>query len=175
MNQKPSLTELLDLLNKPALIRWANGLGKKGIDVEEYRNEQKSQGRELHNQIHEFHKYGIPLIDLELNANYAKFISDKEVIDSEIFVEHELFVCRYDIKLKVAGDIVIGDFKSSDRIYLENILQLTGERMAVVGCKLAIIEIPSFRYKPLNIRDYTPYEEILKALVTIYHNKKLVE
>lgn len=174
-NKKPTVTELLELLNKPALIKWANKLGLKGIDVDEYRTEAMKKGSDLHNQINEFSKYGIPFENKELWDNYSKFISDKQVIDAEQNIECDLFIGRYDIKLKVNNDIVIADFKSSNRIYLENILQLVCYQIAFPDCKIAVVEIPSFKYKPLFIKDITPYKNIIEALVSIYNNKRLID
>jgi hypothetical protein len=173
--KKPSVSQLLDLLNKPALLNWANKIGLEGIKLQDYRKEVATKGTALHNQIEKYLIDKIPFLDKNIQKIFDEFIKDKEIISIEKNIENDLFVGRYDIKLKFNNDIYICDFKSSDGIYLENKLQLIAYRM-VDGCdKIAIIQIPTFEMKILDIKDYGPYEDILACLSIIYSNKKLIE
>lgn len=43
--------------------------------------------------------------------------------------------------------------------------------MAHPECKVAIIEIPSFKFKPLEVDDFKEYEDVLKCLSFIYKSK----
>ena len=107
--------------------------------------------------------------------SFKEFMVGKEIVDTEKEIETEWFIGRYDIRLKVMQKQYLCDFKSKSRIYLEDILQLTAYRMATKDTDVALIEIPQFKFKPLGLRDFTPYEEILKALSTIFKNKALVD
>lgn len=42
--KKPSVTMLIDLLAKPALIDWANKQGLLGVDIKDLRKKAKSSG-----------------------------------------------------------------------------------------------------------------------------------
>ena len=46
-----AITKLIDLLDKPALVGWANKLGLKGLSLNEYSCRVKSEGTNKHNDI----------------------------------------------------------------------------------------------------------------------------
>lgn len=171
---KPHVTELLELLNKPALLKWANKIGLEGIKLEDYRKKSLRDGSSLHTQIEEKLKYDVPIQDDILKKNFENFISKCEVVGIEQKVETNYFEGRYDLKMRRDGKIYICDFKSQDGIYIENILQLTAYRMSEGDCNIAIVKIPECIFKPLTI-DFAPYEEIIKALSIIWQNKRLIK
>lgn len=47
----PGVTTVLGLLNKPALVKWANNLGLQGIDSSKYVDEKASIGTLAHAMI----------------------------------------------------------------------------------------------------------------------------
>jgi hypothetical protein len=174
-NNKPSVSQLLDLLNKPALLNWANKIGLEGVKLSDYRKQSTAKGTSLHNQVELFLLHKTPFKDKEVQKCFEKFISDKEVIAIEKDIETDSFVGRYDIKLKFNSEVYICDFKSSDGIYFENKLQLIAYKVADGADKLAIIQLPIFEMKVLDISNYEPYENILECLSIIYNNKKFIE
>lgn len=171
---KPSITKLLDLLNKPALLKWANQIGLEGTRLDDYRAKSRSQGTDYHDQIDRYLKFATPCDDPDFHFRVTNFFAGCEIIDSEKSVEHKLFVGRYDVKFRKAGEVFICDFKSSKRkLYLENMLQLVAYKMAA-GCdRIGIVSIPDMTAitvpKELN---YSHYEEIIKHLAAIYQLKK---
>lgn len=171
MQKKPSVTALLDLLNKPALLKWANNIGLQGISLEASRAKSKAQGFSLHKQIELFFKEGELLQDDGDQNALDKFLRGKKVISYENSIETDWFVGRYDLELQSKDETYLCDFKSSTGVYLETILQLTAYRMARKVDKIAVISIPDFYFKPVEIKDFTPYEEILKSLSNIYRLK----
>lgn len=47
----PGVTTITGQLDKPFLVKWANNLGKNGIDSEEVRNKKAKLGTMIHNII----------------------------------------------------------------------------------------------------------------------------
>lgn len=167
---KPSVTKLIDLLNKPGLIKWANKIGMKGIDVELYRADAKSKGSSKHQAIEDFTR-GILSEDEELNNRMEHFFSDKQIIDTEISFETEFFTGRYDIKLAWHDLVFICDYKSSRKVYFETKLQLAAYRMAVPCDKLAVIHFPDLLIDPIDI-DIQKYSQFLVKLSELYELKE---
>jgi len=166
---KPSVTELLRLLDKPALLNWANKQGLRGIDINEERSKWLNAGSSIHNQIESFIKNGECFINKEAQLNCIKFLSDKEILGLENNIETEWFTGRYDIKVKWNDKIYLMDFKNkSKRIYFENKLQLIGYGMAEECDSFAIVSVPSFKVMNFKVENRVPYEEILKCLSKIY-------
>ena len=166
---KPTVSQLLDLLNKPALIKWANKIGLEGKEIDIERRSRLNAGTSIHNQISQFVINQTPFKNKSDQDNYLSFISDKEVLEVENRIETEWFTGIYDMRLKWNNKIYVVDFKNnSKRIYFENKLQLIAYSMGVQCDNLAIISVPSF-----NIMDFDPvakvyYEEILICLSRIY-------
>jgi len=170
MNKKPTVTQLIGLLDKPALMKWANKIGLDGIKLEDYQKESKKKGTSIHKQIEgKFH--GIDFEEKETGVFFNNFIYDKYIIDMEKNIETEWFVGRYDAKILYNEEEYICDFKSNNGIYFENKLQLTAYRMANPNCKVAIVEVPNFIFKPIEI-EYKKYEIIIKCLSKIWELKQ---
>lgn len=146
--KKPSVTDLCDLLAKPALITWANKQGLAGIDIKVSRKAAKSAGTSLHAQI-EDGAFDDPLHA----ANYTRFAKDKEIIASERQIETEWFTGRYDVLLGYRGERWLCDYKKSrrHRIWLEHKIQLVAYGMAEPVDKFAIVAVPDFAFIPLEI------------------------
>jgi len=178
--KKPSITELIKLLDKPALLNWANKQGLEGIDISKEKKTWLSKGVSTHAEIAAFVKDGTPFTNEDTQKNFQKFICDKQVLGYEHDIETEYFVGRYDMKLKWDDEIVMVDFKKSDKgvmkkIYLEHKLQLVGYSMAEQCDKFAIVTTPDFSVIKFKIENRTPYEEIIKSLSNIYTQKQKIE
>ena len=50
----PGVTTILSVINKPALVKWANGLGLQGIDSTKYVDETARVGTLAHEMIQEY-------------------------------------------------------------------------------------------------------------------------
>ncbi len=171
---KPTVTELIGMLDKPALMKWANKIGLEGVSLDEYRAKSQKRGTSYHKQIEDFIMYHKAFEDTGFQARFEQFISDKTIIASEKSFTHALFCGRMDFKFCGPDKVVyIADFKSNQRsVYLENKLQLVAYRMAE-GCdKVAIISIPDMAIIPVPILDFAPYERFLTLLSELYRLKK---
>jgi len=173
--KKPGVTELLNLLNKPALMNWANKIGLKGISLAKYRKEAMGRGSSLHKQIERYIKKQKDFEDFEIQKQFVRFMRNKEILSIEQYVENELFIGKYDIELKFNKKTYLCDWKSSNGVYLENILQLVAYRMVKNVDRIAIITIPEFIFEPIFIKDYNPYEQIIKSLSAIHVAKEEVK
>lgn len=168
---KPSVTELISLLDKPGLMKWANKIGLEGINLKTYRTNVQNHGTSKHSVIENFTANGELSGDESVDAMMVKFFSDKEVIDTEQNIETEYFVGRYDVKLKWNGFIFICDYKRSPRVYLENKLQLAAYKMACPCDHLAVIHTKEFTIEPITI-DMDLYSEFLITLSKLYKLKQ---
>lgn len=170
---KPSVTELLDLLAKPALIAWANKQGLAGIDIAALRRQAKRDGTSLHEQIEsgEF-------VDPQHAKAFAHFMRDKELIDQETKVETEWFVGRYDARLKWRGETWLIDYKKSDRpvVYFEHRLQLAAYALGTKADRFAIVAAPGFDMAEAVMRGgLQKYQDIVIALSKIWTIQQEVE
>jgi hypothetical protein len=167
--RKPSVTQLLDLLAKPALIDWANRQGLAGVDINVLRSQSKSSGRSLHEQI-EKREFADPLHA----ANFDRFMADKTLIDQEQKIETEWFVGRYDARLMWRGETWLIDYKKATKptVYFEHRLQLAAYSMGVKADRFGIVAIPGFNMAEAQIGDSIgQLHEIVLALATIWRLK----
>lgn len=172
---KPALTTLIKMLDKPALLSWANKIGLEGIRLNEYRKKVTGDGTSLHKQIEDYHFKNIPFKDPKHQENFDNYFKDKLILDLEEKIETDYFQGRLDLRINYKGKIYLCDFKSNHkRVYFENILQLAGYRMDSKCDGVGIISIPDFTFIPVKVEDFTPYEEILKNLSNIYKLKQTI-
>ena len=173
---KPSVTNLIQLLDKPGLLKWANSIGLQGISIDEYRKKSLSSGNYIHNQIQKYISNKIPFENVEYQDNFERYFSNKQILSSEKNIETDYFIGRYDIKFNYKSKIYLCDFKSNqNNIYFENKLQLSAYKMAEICDGVGIISIPDFKFLPVYITDFTPFEEILIYLSKIYKLKKQIQ
>lgn len=173
---KPSVTDLLKLLDKPALLNWANKKGLEGIDISKERSKWLNAGVSIHSQIESYIRNGEPFISEANQAAFNTFIFDKEILGLECRIETEWFTGRYDIKVKWNDKTYIMDFKNkSKKIYFENKLQLIAYSMAEPCDSFAIVSVPAFTVMNFNVQNREPYEEIMKCLSKIYNLKSEID
>lgn len=174
--KKPSVSQLLALLDKPALLNWANQQGLKGIDISKERRKWLNDGISIHSQIENFIKSKKPFLNKQDQINFEKFIEDKEILDFETKIETEWFQGRYDFKVKWNNKVYMMDFKNYPKgIYIENKLQLIAYSMAEKCDGFAIVGAPQFNVIEFDPIDREPYQEMLKSLSEIYYLKKEIE
>lgn len=169
---KPSVTKLIEMLDKPALMKWANKIGLEGIKLDDYKSKSKEQGLSIHETIENYLKYGLLSDDESLNLKIQKFFSDKEVISVEQSIETDYFTGRYDIKLRWQNIEFVCDWKSNGGVYFETKLQLAAYAMSE-NCHVAVIHVPDFLIRPVSITDI--YYEFLIELSKLYDLKQKIE
>jgi hypothetical protein len=138
----PGVTTVLGVLNKPALVPWANKLGLEGIDSSRYVDESAKIGtlahylvqRHLTKQAPDLSQYGTFEVDKAENALISYFEWEKsreiETIENEmpLVSESYRFGGTIDCYCKIDGEIWLLDFKTGKAIYPEMLIQLAAYR-----------------------------------------------
>lgn len=168
--KKPSVSSLLDILNKPALISWANKLGLAGESVGAFSKSKMENGTKKHSEVENFLINGVCLEDNYRQERIELLFSDCEIIGMEESFETENYKGRTDIRFVKNGISYIADFKSKfKRPYLEHYLQLICYKLHF-GCdKIAIIDLRDFQLNELSLEKEDIYHDIIKNLVSIYN------
>lgn len=166
----PTVTQLIDLLNKPALLKWANKIGLEGVRLDDYRAKSKGDGTDKHKLIENDLLHGIEYD----NEQFKKFKSRYEILKVEPVIECEWYHGRADVLLQRAGVTFLYDFKNSERIYFEQVLQLVAYKRVLKCDKVGIVNTTSFieNIVPLTETSERHHVKILSALVQIWNCKK---
>jgi len=134
----PGVTTVLGILNKPALVKWANNLGLQGIDSSKYRDEMADIGTLAHQMIVDYFKgeatdtseYSESQIALAENCLLSFWEWEKGHKIEVIIAESPLVSCEYryggtiDCFCKLDGQPTLLDFKTGKAIYPEMFYQL---------------------------------------------------
>lgn len=134
----PGVTTVLGILNKPALVIWANRLGLQGIDSSKYRDEMADIGTLAHQMIVDYFKgiktdtsdYSSNQVDLAENCLLSFWEWEKGHKIDVIIVETPLVSKEYnyggtiDCFCKLDGQPTLLDFKTGKAIYPEMFYQL---------------------------------------------------
>jgi len=134
----PGVTTVLGILNKPALVKWANNLGLQGIDSSKYRDNLAEVGTLAHQMIVDYFnkvktdtsEYSQSQIDLAENCLLSFWEWEKghkiEVImaESQLVSQEYGFGGTIDCFCKLDGQPTLLDFKTGKAIYPEMFCQL---------------------------------------------------
>ena len=134
----PGVTTFLGVLNKPALIKWANNLGLQGIDSTQYVDNLADVGTLSHLMILAHLKeenidmsdYSKTQIDLAKNSfksylGWARLHKIEPIlIETPLVSEEYRFGGTPDLLAKVDGVNTLIDFKTSKAIYPEHLIQV---------------------------------------------------
>ena len=136
-NSVPGVTTVLGILNKPALVPWANKLGLQGIDSAKYVDDKAAIGTLAHQMIADYLKgqptntseYSQVQIDQAENAVLSYFEWEKAHPLQPILVEQPMVSELYrfggtiDCLCRMNGDLYLVDFKTSSGIWPEMLTQ----------------------------------------------------
>jgi len=162
------------MLDKPALMRWANKIGLEGVKLDDYKSKSKEKGTDTHEAIENYLKFNLLPDDELLSNRMQNFFRDKEILEVEKTIETEHFIGRFDIKLKWKDIVFICDFKANGKVYFETKLQLAAYRMAEPCDHLAVIHTPDFLIRPVDVNAGL-YEPFLIHLSKLYVLKNQIE
>lgn len=140
----PGVTTILGIMNKPALVKWANNLGLQGIDSSAYVDETAKIGTLAHEMVQEYlggpewdrTAYNPGQIDLAENAVLSFYEWERRNVSSfkTTFIE-EQFVSetnRYggtvDWYGELNGQLWLIDFKTCKTLYPEHTYQTAAYR-----------------------------------------------
>jgi predicted RecB family nuclease len=159
-----AVTKIIDLLDKPALVGWANKLGLSGVSLKEYYKNVTTEGNEQHYEIENYFRYGELFEGYELLENNIK---GYEVIGVEQTISNQFLIGRIDLILKKDNLIYVCDFKRNKSIYLKTKLQLSAYKEMLEADKVCFINSKTFELIEINI-DTSKYYTIVKRLYQIY-------
>jgi hypothetical protein len=133
----PSVTTILQIINKPSLVYWANWLGYQGLKYKEVLNDKADIGTRVHSAIEaDIKNYlyiPIPYPNDEVLARYYRFLEFKddnkfEPIFSEKSITSEEYGGTIDCYCKLNGKFTILDWKTSKDFYPTMFIQLSAYR-----------------------------------------------
>lgn len=136
----PGVTTIINVLNKPALLAWANRIGLEGIEMRKYVDEKADIGTLAHamavshlkgelidtsdysqNQIEQA-KWAVGSFFNWLDSHKIELIwAERPLVSHEHF-----FGGKPDVYAKVAGRLELIDFKTGNGIWPEHIIQVAG-------------------------------------------------
>ena len=134
----PGVTTILGVLNKPALVKWANNLGLQGIDSSKFVDEKAAIGTLAHQMIADYLRgektdtgeYSKVQIDQAENAVLSFFEWEKTHHIEPILIEEPMvseifcFGGTIDCLGRVNDKLYLIDLKTSGGIYPEMLIQL---------------------------------------------------
>lgn len=159
-----SVTKLIDILNKPFLLQWANNLGLKGTNLKDYKKQVQNEGNDNHLKIEQYLKNGILFEGWE---KLAKSLEGYELLGTEIDVSNGCINGRLDLALKKDGLIYILDLKRNKSVYLSTKLQLSAYKHLYGANKVGFMNTEELQIEILNI-DTEKYFNIIKKLYQIH-------
>lgn len=194
----PGSTTVTGLLNKPALVKWANQLGLQGIDSTKYVDKAAKVGTLIHYLV-ECHITGqkpdlsdYSKFEIELaNVGFNKYLDwEKKHKVEPIFNEQGFASDKYkyggtcDFYCKLDGKYTLIDFKSCKGIYDEQFVQVSSYANLLIenGHKVEQIlilrigrdETEGFEEKYIIQKQSKLYFDVFKNLLKIYYLKKKI-
>lgn len=138
----PGATTIIGILDKPALVKWANNLGLQGIDSTRYVDNLASVGTLAHHLILCHYKGEVPDMtdftenQIELAQNCIQSYSFWEgshkiepvLIEEPIVSEILKYGGTPDLYCKMDGVLTLLDFKTGKALYTEVMYQLAAYR-----------------------------------------------
>ena len=137
-NIVPGVTTILGILNKPALVTWANKLGLQGIDSTKYRDEMADIGTLAHLMILDYFnkqetdtsEYSKSQIEKAENCllSFHQWEMGHDIepilIEKPLVSELWKYGGTVDLYCKLDGELTLIDFKTGKAIWPEMMYQL---------------------------------------------------
>ncbi|MBQ7262848.1 MAG: hypothetical protein IJR14_03920 [Synergistaceae bacterium] len=144
----PGVTTVLGVINKPALVKWANGLGLQGIDSSAYVDETARIGTLAHEMIQEHlggpawdrEEWSPTQVDLAENAVLSFFEWERQTghrmetrhIELPLVSETLRYGGTIDWLGTIDGRMWLVDIKTSKGLYPEHVFQLAAYRRLLI-------------------------------------------
>ena len=195
--QVPGVTTILGVLNKPALVKWANNLGLQGIDSTKYRDKAANVGTLAHLMVQNFLQetkgdysdFSSEEINLAENClisfyEWYKNNSVKPIFLEKGFVsELHQYGGTIDCYAVLNGKPTLLDFKTSSGIWPEMLHQVAGGYLQLLqeaSCEVAQIRILRIGrsedegFEDRMITNWNLHWGIFEAALKIYNYQKLL-
>lgn len=188
-NEVPSATTILKILNKPAIVKWANYLGFNHLDIDSVLHEAANLGTLIHD-----------LINSILSQSLIIYISNPQIPDSTVFsyinrfkiwlstntikpifleksFSSRLFGGTLDFYGEINGKKTILDFKTSKKIRVSMFFQLAlycvlleerGYEVEQVG--ILLVNPKNRDEKYISREELQEYIDFALKLVELFHS-----
>ncbi len=193
----PGVTTVIAILDKPALLRWANNQGLKGIDCFKDRDDKGDMGSLAHSMILSYFKkqeldtsdYTKNQIDKAENS-YLKFLEwvrDKSFeptyLETPFVSEKYKFGGMPDYVGLINGTPTILDFKTGSGIFEEHLIQVAAYKMLIEGHSISIESLrilnigrdESESFEERFVGNPDKYEQIFLHCLAIYNLRKQIK
>lgn len=150
-----SVSKILQELHSENIVKWANRIWLEWTRLEDYRKKSTWKWIQWHTSIQE--------------KILLEWYKDYKTIWIEVPLENGYMCWRVDFIAEKNDIHYIFDFKSSEDIYLSQILQLIAYKKLYWECKLGIINLNTWKETIIELseEEYIIYENILKWLYTV--------
>jgi len=192
----PSATTILGLLNKPALVFWANQMGLDGINTRNYVDDKAQIGTLTHKMVecycngeeidytnYEFDQFETAEIAY---AKWETFIFQQKFkpIENETMLVSDAyrFGGQIDIYAELNGKKALIDIKTCKSVHFEQFLQLSAyhhllkesgrEVETIMICRIGRDKDEGFEIKEITLEQSKKLFEIFLSLLSIYNLKK---
>ena len=194
----PGVTTVLGILNKPALVPWANKLGLQGIDVKKFVDDKADIGTLGHAMVTDHlsgkqtdtSDYSKNQIDAAENSALSFWTWEKDnPIEHIFFVEEPLISEAYrfggtqDIYCKIRGKKELIDLKTGKGIYDEHVYQVSALKVLLEenGCPVDVVRVvniprsedEAFLERVISEKELEIGRQIFMNCLGIYQLKKL--
>lgn len=186
----PSVTTILHILHKPALVKWANIMGFKRTKTEDILERAGRIGTQAHDCIEKYfkkEKYKLPegnddirdtlLLRIDGFLTWIKSLSAIKPTFLESSVVTDMYGGTIDFYGEVDGLKTVMDFKTSSNVYPTMFLQLAAyvyilEEQGYEIDQVAIVHITEKGTKPhfMTRGNIQKYIDCFLELVTVFHS-----
>lgn len=193
----PGVTTVLGILNKPALVKWANNLGLQGIDSSKYRDSMADIGTLAHQMIVDYFngvktdtaEYSSDQIDAAENCLLSFWEWEKGHDIKVIMAEVPLISREYgyggtiDCFCELDGQTTLLDFKTGKAIYTEFFYQLAAYEQ-LLGEAGHLIEVTRILrigrdndegFEERSVGDLSKHFDIFRHCLAIYKLQKEIK
>lgn len=192
----PGVTTFIGILNKPALVPWANNLGLQGINVKDYVDDKGDIGTLVHEMMFcdlrgvavDTSLYTATQIEIAQNS-FKKYLDWKKqhtiepiILEWGIVSEKYQYGGTIDNYCLFDGIYTLIDYKTSKALYLEHFIQVSAYRQLLREHKhkvknsailrLGRNELEGFEFNKISAKKMDYCWRIFKYCMAIYNLKK---
>lgn len=182
----PSVTTILQIINKPELVGWAHFMGTRQISIESILEKASYFGTSIHDYLECYFTGGcyIPIFSELLDEedykkatnNFRWFMKDKtyKCILSEASRSNNIYGGTLDYYGEFNGKKMLIDFKTSKDVYPTYLLQLGGyyelikNEVEVEGAGILIVNKKRCVMKEITLEKLKRYGEMFYILTNFY-------
>lgn len=190
----PGTTTILGVMNKPALVSWANKLGLEGIDSSKYVDATARIGTLAHylvqcdltGQKPDTSEYGATEIDKAENAllSYYEWKKSRNIVPMEnempLVSEKHRYGGTIDCYCQIDGYTWLLDFKTGKAIYPEMLVQLAAYRQLLIENGYFVDKAKILRigrdetegFEERTITDFAKHWSVFEHCLEIYRLQK---